>query len=241
VRQLRRIIPDRDIDAACLLQDAEASSNTRRFPVRALFLGSRGNLTLLMWTVFALSFVSLSSFAALGPVILNLTANLPLQTAGSLMVTFSLGGLVGSAVSGFVLDRLGPKTGLTLWYAGSTACWLFFAFNINGETTGHVAILLAGGAMTGAQGALNAFVPTVYPTKVRATGVGWAFGVGRLAGIASPLVFSPFVAAPGLQVQYFVLLALPTFLVVLCVPFLARAGRAAHDEAEFEREQPLSI
>ncbi|TWB02438.1 MFS transporter [Bradyrhizobium stylosanthis] len=241
MRQLRRIIPDRDIDAAILLQAGEASPKTGRSPVRALFEGSRGNLTLLMWTVFALSFVSLSSFAALGPVILNLTADLPLQTAGSLMVTFSLGGLVGTAVSGFVLDRLGPKAGLTLWYAGSTACWLLFAFNVNGEASGHIAILLAGAAMTGAQGALNSFVATVYPTKIRATGVGWAFGVGRLAGIASPLIFSPFVAAPGLQIQYFALLALPTFLVVFCVPFLTSADRAAHDEAEFEREQPRSI
>lgn len=241
MRQLRRIIPDRDIDAAILLPADETSPETNRSPARALFAGSHGNLTLLMWTVFALSFVSLSSFAALGPVILNLTASLPLQTAGSLMVTFSLGGLVGTAVSGFVLDRLGSRTGLTLWYAGSTVCWLFLAFNVNGEASGHIAILFAGAAMTGAQGALNSFVATVYPTKVRATGVGWAFGVGRLAGIASPLIFSPFVAAPGLQIQYFALLALPTFLVVLCVPFLTRAGRVAHGEAESEREQPQSI
>lgn len=239
LRQLRRMLPDRHIDAALLLQPDEALPKATRSTVRSLFAASRGKLTLLMWTVFALSFVSLSSFAALGPVILNLTAKLPLQAVGSLIVTFSLGGLLGSAVSGFVLDRLGPKVGLTLWYAGSTACWLLFAFNVNGEAIGHVTVFLAGAAMTGAQGALNSFVATVYPTRIRATGVGWAFGVGRLAGIASPLIFSPFVAAPGLQVQYFMLLALPTFLVVLCLPFLIRASLAEHDDQEFDRKRSI--
>jgi AAHS family 4-hydroxybenzoate transporter-like MFS transporter len=86
---------------------------------------------------------------------------------------------------------------------------------------------------------LNSFVATVYPTRIRATGVGWAFGVGRLAGIASPLIFSPFDAAPGLQVQYFMLLALPTFLVVLCLPFLIRASLAEHDDQEFDRKRSI--
>jgi AAHS family 4-hydroxybenzoate transporter-like MFS transporter len=230
LRQLKRMMPNAPIDAAFLRRAADTSKDVGQSSVSSLFSGLRRNLTLMMWMVFAFSFVSLSSFAALGPVILNLTAGLPLATTGSLMVTFSLGGLAGSAISGFVLDRWGPKIGLAAWYAGATVGWLLLAFNIDGGLSGHAAILIAGAAMTGAQGALNSFLPTVYPTAIRATGIGWAFGVGRLAGIASPLLFTPFVAAPGLQVTYFVLLALPTALVALCAPLLVRASRAADEE-----------
>lgn len=241
LRQLRRMMPDIAIDAAFLRRAAEAPKDAGRSSLSSLFSGLRRNLTLLMWMVFAFSFVSLSSFAALGPVVLNLTAGLPLETAGSLMVTYSLGGLAGSAISGFVLDRWGARFGLTMWYVGATAGWLFLAFNVDGGLSGHVAILLAGAAMTGAQGALNSFVPTVYPTNIRATGVGWAFGVGRLAGIASPLLFTPFVASPGLQMPYFMLLALPTLLVALCVPLLVNASLAAVGESQRGQERQLFI
>ena len=39
----------------------------------------------------------------------------------------------------------------------------------------------------GAWGALYAVTPEMYPTSLRATGSGWAAGVGRIASIGAPL------------------------------------------------------
>jgi putative MFS transporter len=39
----------------------------------------------------------------------------------------------------------------------------------------------------GAWGALYAVTPENYPTSLRATGAGWAAGVGRIASIVAPL------------------------------------------------------
>ena len=36
-------------------------------------------------------------------------------------------------------------------------------------------------------GALYAVTPEVYPTSLRATGAGWAAGIGRVASIIAPL------------------------------------------------------
>jgi MFS family permease len=47
---------------------------------------------------------------------------------------------------------------------------------------------LAGFGVVGAQIGCNALAAAVYPTAVRATGVGWALGVGRLGAIIGPLV-----------------------------------------------------
>jgi AAHS family 4-hydroxybenzoate transporter-like MFS transporter len=221
IRQLRRMLPGIEVDPATLVLDGKQPP---RSSVRNLFSEGRRNATLLMWLTFALSFIALSGFAALGAVVLNLTAGFSLQVVGTLMAAFSLGGLVGSGLSGFVLDRFGPRIGLWFWYGACTASWLTLGLTVGtGMGIGMIATMaFAGAAMTGAQSALNSYVPTVYPTKVRATGVGWAFGIGRMFSIASPLLFSGFVAAPGKQGLFFLSLAVPTLLVMICVPFLTR-------------------
>ena len=42
--------------------------------------------------------------------------------------------------------------------------------------------------MVGGQIAANALTADYYPTSVRATGVGWALGIGRIGSIIGPLV-----------------------------------------------------
>jgi MFS transporter, AAHS family, 4-hydroxybenzoate transporter len=44
-------------------------------------------------------------------------------------------------------------------------------------------VFAVGFCMSGAQTGLNAFAPGCYPTRVRATGVSWMLGVGRLGSI----------------------------------------------------------
>jgi AAHS family 4-hydroxybenzoate transporter-like MFS transporter len=45
-----------------------------------------------------------------------------------------------------------------------------------------------GVAIQGAQAGLNALAAGFYPTTVRATGVGWALGVGRVGSIVGPAI-----------------------------------------------------
>ena len=51
-------------------------------------------------------------------------------------------------------------------------------------------ILVNHGAITGMQTALNASAGLIYPTDLRANGVGYALGVGRVGSIAGPLLGS---------------------------------------------------
>lgn len=226
-RQLQRILPNLNVDLTALVERGQAQQQARRSSVSDLFADGQRLTTSLMWVTFALSFTSLTAFATLGAVVLNLTAGLTLSATGSLMAIFSIGGLVGSALSGFVLDRFGSRIGLWFWYGASTAGWLALGAIGHAGLTGFILMALAGAAMTGAQSALNSFVPTVYPTQVRATGVGCAFGVGRLIAITSPLLFSGFVGAPGKETSFFLALAVPTLLIMFCVPGLARRAPAA--------------
>jgi AAHS family 4-hydroxybenzoate transporter-like MFS transporter len=51
-----------------------------------------------------------------------------------------------------------------------------------------MAIFAAGFCVVGGQIAANALAAAFYPTSVRATGVGWALGIGRVGSIVGPLI-----------------------------------------------------
>ena len=54
----------------------------------------------------------------------------------------------------------------------------------------------AGFCVVGAQSGSNALAASLYPTSVRATGVGWALGIGRIGSIAGPLVGALLIGLP---------------------------------------------
>jgi len=51
-----------------------------------------------------------------------------------------------------------------------------------------VVSLVLGVCVQGAQAGLNALAASFYPTTVRATGIGWALGIGRIGSIVGPSV-----------------------------------------------------
>ena len=59
----------------------------------------------------------------------------------------------------------------------------------------------------GAWGALYAVTPEMYPTSLRATGSGWAAGVGRIASIVAPLTVPLLLAAGGAPLLFVVFAA----------------------------------
>jgi AAHS family 4-hydroxybenzoate transporter-like MFS transporter len=49
-----------------------------------------------------------------------------------------------------------------------------------------IATMVLGISVQGAQAGLNALAAIFYPTSVRATGIGWALGIGRIGSIVGP-------------------------------------------------------
>jgi len=74
-----------------------------------------------------------------------------------------------------------------------------------------LAIALAGFCTLGAQFGNNAASGLLYPTAVRARGVGWALGIGRFGSILGPLVGGTLI---GMKVP------LPTLFVFAAAPML---------------------
>jgi AAHS family 4-hydroxybenzoate transporter-like MFS transporter len=56
----------------------------------------------------------------------------------------------------------------------------------------------AGMTIIGSQTGANATAGTLYPARMRTTGIGWALGIGRLGGIAAPAL-GGYLLAVGLR------------------------------------------
>jgi AAHS family 4-hydroxybenzoate transporter-like MFS transporter len=155
-------------------------------PVLHLFREGRTVVTLLLWVVFFMSLLDIYFLALWLPTVLN---DLGASVSAAVLIgsMLQIGGVVGTFALGSVIDRFSFRA-LALVYLAAV-----FAVGAIGQL-GHAAIpvsitiFAAGFCVVGGQIAANALTAGYYPTSVRATGVGWALGIGRVGSILGPLV-----------------------------------------------------
>ncbi|MFC5478687.1 MFS transporter [Massilia suwonensis] len=138
------------------------------------------------------------------------------------LILLALVQLPGFALSAYGVERWGRKPTLVGFLLLSAAGCLCYSL---GSTTPVVvgSTLLMSFALLGTWGALYAFTPEVYPTELRASGMGTAGAVARFGGL-----FAPSIVAPVMATQFTLSLAmLAAFLAagavaILCVDVESR-------------------
>jgi AAHS family 4-hydroxybenzoate transporter-like MFS transporter len=208
-------------------------------PVLHLFKAGRTLVTLLLWVVFFMSLLDLYFLANWLPTVLNdLGASVSEAVAiGSML---QVGGVVGTLALGSIIDRFSFRALALVYFIA------VFAVGAIGQL-GHsvvfvtMAIFAAGFCIVGGQIAANALAATFYPTSVRATGVGWALGIGRVGSIIGPLVGGALLTMKWSAASVFVAAAVAALCAALAAFSLSRlAGmggsgkKTAGDPASFE-------
>jgi AAHS family 4-hydroxybenzoate transporter-like MFS transporter len=204
-------------------------------PVLHLFRDGRALVTLLLWVVFFMSLLDLYFLSNWLPTVLNdLGASVSASAAiGSML---QVGGVVGTFALGSVIDRFSFRALALVYFAA------VFAVGAIGQL-GHsvvlvtLAIFAAGFCIVGGQIAANALAATYYPTSVRATGVGWALGIGRVGSIVGPLVGGALLTAKWSTGSVFIAAAAAALCAALAAFSLSRlagmggSGKAAAEQA----------
>src|SRR5438105_13181615 len=155
-------------------------------PVQHLFRDGRTLVTLLLWVVFFMSLLDIYFLANWLPTVLN-DLGASVSAAAVIGSMLQVGGVVGTLALGSVIDRFSFRALALVYFAA------VFAVGAIGQL-GHsvalvtLAIFAAGFCIVGGQIPSNALAAAFYPTSVRATGVGWALGIGRVGSIVGPLV-----------------------------------------------------
>ena len=233
---LKRISPNTVFapNARFVVQEAHLAG----IPVVHLFREGRTAVTLLLWVVFFMSLLDLYFLASWLPTVIHdLGASVSLAVViGSLL---QVGGVVGTFALGSVIDRFSFRA-LALVYFGAV-----FAVGAIGQL-GHSAVLVsiaifaAGFCVVGGQIAVNALTAGFYPTSVRASGVGWALGIGRIGSIVGPLVGGVLLAEKWSTSAVFIAAAAAALCAALAALVLSRltgpsaAGRSSSIDATLE-------
>ena len=144
--------------------------------------------TTALWCAF--SFCLLGVYLAFNWVPATLTGTgLDVATASRGLAAFNFGGIAGAIVGAMMTTRMGSKLTLALFAAAAAAGALGTAALPIGPSaaSGPVIAMLAivGALINGMQVGLYALSTHIYPTALRATGVGTAVSVGRIGALVS--------------------------------------------------------
>jgi AAHS family 4-hydroxybenzoate transporter-like MFS transporter len=86
---------------------------------------------------------------------------------------------------------------------------------------------MAGFCVSGGQKSLIALAAVFYPSPVRSTGVGWALGIGRIGGIAGPLLFGMLLGRYAMPAGAFYAAAIPMLFAAVGIMIMGRIYRGA--------------
>jgi AAHS family 4-hydroxybenzoate transporter-like MFS transporter len=156
-------------------------------PVRMLFGRDYALQTVLLWIVYFCSLLNLFLFAYWMPTVLNMIGYSPAQSVfASSMRDF--GAIFAVLYLGLAIDRIGPERTLALHYAAGAVFIGVIALVALPYAMLLIMTFLAGATIIGSQTGANGTCGKLYPARMRTSGLGWALGIGRLGGIAAPLL-----------------------------------------------------
>lgn len=181
---------------------AQPAARSSRERLRALWSSEFRVRTVCLWLVwFCVNFAYYGAFIWMPTILFAQGYGLVKSFGFTLIIT--LAQLPGYAVAAWLIEVWGRRVTLSVFLLGSAGSAVLF-----GTATGETAIIVTGMALSffnlGAWGALYAVTPELYPTSLRATGSGWAAGIGRIASIVAPLAVPPLLALGGAPLLFVV-------------------------------------
>jgi putative MFS transporter len=159
--------------------------------VLELFTEGRALRTVLIWIVSFGFFWSSNGILFMLPTILT-QQGIPLTQAIAYQLVQAIGGVLGYTACSFLIDRYGRRPVLFLYYFVGAFFHLWFAMS-TGLTT-FAAAFFVGWVNPGVYGSTGVYVGELHPTHIRATAVGWFFGIGRIGSFLVPTVVGLMIA-----------------------------------------------
>lgn len=228
------LMPEGEGEAVLLSRPAEREKRLSSLSlVRELFRPGLALPTILLWLSFVSSFGFISA-ALWKTTVFHDMIGLNWNQVGMTTAIGTAFGAAGMLTIGLMIDRFGFKAIVPTYFI--VAAGAAIGMGLFAPGWGMFAALAVNAlAQHAAHAGLASIASTLYPTRNRATGVGWAYGAGRVASIVGPMY-----GALALQhhlgaIGYFFLLAAPLALAGMVIWLLLKiavldpaARQAAH-------------
>ena len=146
-------------------------------------------------------------------------------------VWFNLGGLIGTLVTVPIAKRLGRRPMFALYFAASAAA-IYAAFGLDWPALVRLHLYFFFGlTVFGVFGSFTFYLPELFPTRLRGTGSGFCYNIGRVFAAAGPFLVGA-IAARGVDraMGAIAFVALVPLAGLLLVPFITETrGRPLAD------------
>jgi putative MFS transporter len=217
----------RPVSAPPIAEAETIVDGSARARLTALWAPRVRRRTASLWIVwFCVNFSYYGAFIWIPTILVSQGYDLVRSFGYTLLIT--LAQLPGYLAAAWAIERWGRRPTLAVFLVGSAIAAILF-----GMSTGEVMVIGTGMALSffnlGAWGALYAVTPETYPTTLRATGSGWAAGIGRIASIVAPLSVPPLLAFGGAPLLFGVFAGFFVIAVVATWGLADRRGRALEE------------
>ncbi len=198
---------------------------SEKLPFRYLFGGKLAVMTPLLWTLFVLNLMAYFFLVSWMPTLLS-NANIPVSQAALATTMLQVGGFLGSLAIALPLDRRGMLPIVVLFVLSVPVIGSIGYVALQSSLAMMLIVTLAGFCTLGAQSGLNAITAILYPTPLRSTGAGAAFGIGRVGAILGPVIGGRLIDM-HLPVQQLYMIAAIPFVLGAIVAFILMPMYAA--------------
>ncbi|MDQ1057403.1 AAHS family 4-hydroxybenzoate transporter-like MFS transporter [Arthrobacter globiformis] len=222
---LQRLQPDLPA-AANIVNDGENHASKRaKTQVAELFRRKWLISTILLWLAFVANLAAFYSIQSWLPTIVGSLGRAPEIVIAATVLT-TIGGIVAAAAIGPAMDRINPFGTLgAVYLLGAVFVVALGAVLGAGAEMLLVTAFFTGACVTGGQMSVIALATVLYPPHMRSAGVGWALGMGRLGGIAGPLLVGVALGGGIAPQQVFLVMAGALVIAGVSVLVLGRMHR----------------
>jgi AAHS family 4-hydroxybenzoate transporter-like MFS transporter len=225
VKVLRKIDPT--VPSADELELVSSEEHARSVAVVQLFQNDRAAMTAMLWFAVFADLLVVYFMTSWLPTAIHDVGGISLSDAQREAAKFSLAGMVGGPVVGYLMDRFGHVRMLAMsFFIGSIFITLIGYATVSLSVLPLV-IFAAGFFAVGGHLGINALAGNLYPTFMRSTGIGWALGAGRFGSLISPIIGGMVLALHWPATTIFALVAVPAFIGSLSVLIVGKLAPAS--------------
>lgn len=193
----------------------EETETKKSMPVIKLFEEKRGLSTLMFWTANFMCLLMVYGLNTWLPKLMS-NAGYPLGSSLAFLLVLNVGAIVGTIFGGTLADKVSTKKVLMFFYLLGGASLLLLGFKSNSFIL-YTLVFIAGAGTIGTQNIANSYISQYYPAYIRSTGMGMAFGIGRIGAIVGPTLGGILLSMDISLQMNFLVFAIPGVIATIAI------------------------
>lgn len=198
----------------------DAPEQTTRPQIANLFRQGRWQGTMLLWLIGATTISMIGTVAQWAPTYFHVYGDVSVKQAAFMTSLNGPAGVIWPIILIWIISRIGLPRAMAFNYALAAGALASFAFVPAFPQFGWVVAAGFGAFLGGATSGFYALCNSAYPTAIRATGLSWAVGAGRVFSLVVPALGGLAIALKVSATSIAIAIAAPLIMVIVATLLL---------------------